>query len=212
MSPNRGTSIVAPLRKRGMISLSSLVLLVVSNGISFFLGAFIALNAGLVSCGSARTTSTSNSQHQGASVSLRNLQKEPCQEAKCPICASSSDLPLLPETVQNFAAGMAHVNKEAFTSKFDLGVPLDLPKPGIEDVLVIYNRDKAMPNKLQQRGSMSSIELVTADEAVENCDYMNVVLTSHDQGRTQCLVIVPQVSNVESTTRSESGKHFWSFL
>jgi hypothetical protein len=192
-----------------MISLSSMVLLVVSNGISFFLGAFIALNAGLVSCGSVKTPSTSKSQQQIAAASLRNLQKEPCQEeAKCPTCPSSSDVPLLPETVKRFAAGIVHVNKEEFTSKFDLGVPLDLPKPGIEDVLVIYNRDNAMPKKLQGKEPLSSLELVTADEAVENCDYMNVVLTSHDQGRTQCLVIVPQVSNGESAKNQKVGNTY----
>ena len=191
-----------------MISLSSLVMLVVSNGISFFLGAFLALNAGLVQCAATRISSTSNSQQQVVPGPLRNLQKDPSQEdAKCPPCPSLSDLPLLPETVQKFAAGMVHVNKEAFTNKFDLGVPLDMPKTGMEDVLVIYNRDKAMPKKLQEK-TMNSIELVTADEAVENCDYMNVILTNHDQGRTQCLVIVPQVKHFVLYLKSHRFIHF----
>ena len=89
--------------------------------------------------------------------------------------------------------GMVHTKKEDFISNFDLGVPVDLPKPGEEDVLILYSKTNAMPkSKLNSKSLSSSIDLMGTAEAVENCDYLNIILTNHDGSRNQCLALVPQ--------------------
>ena len=98
----------------------------------------------------------------------------------------------LPEKISRIAKGMAHTKFDDFTTKFDLGVPLDDPKvEGEEGVLILYAKDTAMPKKKQQSNSQA-IELFTAEEATENCEYMNVIMTYHEGRRNQCVAIVPQ--------------------
>jgi hypothetical protein len=99
---------------------------------------------------------------------------------------------LFPETVKKFAQGMAHVPKDAFTQTFELGVPLDLPAQGSEDVLILYNSQNAMPNK-HKRGLAESIHQInSAEEATQNCDHLNMIFTDHEGKRRQCIAILPQ--------------------
>jgi len=89
---------------------------------------------------------------------------------------------------------MARTNKDDFTQSFDLGPPIDISQPGYEDVLILYNSNKAMPTKKQKSETGTSvIDSYDTKEATEHCDYMNIILTSHDPGRKQCVAIVPQV-------------------
>ena len=83
--------------------------------------------------------------------------------------------------VSGFVAGMAHTTKENFTNTFDLGYPVDPPKnQGDQGVLILYNSEKAMPNR---RGD--HLQLLSAEEATKNCDYMNVITTYHEGQRRQ---------------------------
>ncbi|CAB9500246.1 Nucleotide-diphospho-sugar transferase [Seminavis robusta] len=157
-----------------------MVLLMISNGVSFFLGAFLSLHAFAGHCPSPSSQSGSMSLQSGALRTLRNNE----ESEKC------TNESLFPEGVQRFASGISHVKKEDFTNTFDLGVPIDQPKKGAEDVLILYNKKGAMPKRLQS--SSTPMELLKTDEAVEQCDYMNVILTNYDPGRAQCTVIVPQ--------------------
>jgi hypothetical protein len=94
---------------------------------------------------------------------------------------------------------MAHTKKDDFTKNFELGVSLDLPKEGEEDVLILYSDKKAMPDKLKRQSSSSgdsAIEFLSSTkEAVENCDYLNMIFAHHDDNprRNQCWAILPQV-------------------
>ena len=97
----------------------------------------------------------------------------------------------MPETMRKFASGIANIKKEEFTSKFELGVPLDLPAKGAEDVMIIYNSQNAMPSK-RKRSLLNNIEEVPVDEAVQNCDHMNVIFTDFEGKRKQCIAIMPQ--------------------
>jgi hypothetical protein len=90
------------------------------------------------------------------------------------------------DRVGKFVAGMVRTPKADFTSFFDLGVPVDEPKAGAEDVLLLYTH-KALPSK-----STVLPEVMTVPQAVENCDYLNVVLTDSSGTRRQCVAIVPQ--------------------
>lgn len=165
-------------KKRGF-SVTTILLLMTSNGISFFAGTLFAFNAGINKCGSSSSTSQAN-----AVTSLRSLEREGAS-------SGGRSPELFPPEVHRFAVGMANTKKEDFTSNFELGVPLDLPKEGEENVLILYSKHGAMPKKMQ-KSKPSTIELLSTKEAVENCDYLNMIFTHHSGDRNQCLAILPQ--------------------
>jgi hypothetical protein len=110
----------------------------------------------------------------------------------CPPPTSSlSVVQQFPETTHKYAVGMVRTNKEDFTKMLDLGVPVDLPQNGAEDVLILYSRDKARP-KQSTSSTSGSIPLLSMQESVANCDYLNVILTDKSATRNQCIAIVPQ--------------------
>ena len=115
---------------------------------------------------------------------MRLLQKE--MDAHC----GGNDLwPV--DKVGHFLSGMARTTKEEFTTQFDLGVPIDKIINGSSNVLWIYNNKKSLPKAIAAAGADIIPELSTED-AMENCDYLNVLLTHHTFGREQCIAIVPQ--------------------
>jgi hypothetical protein len=117
---------------------------------------------------------------------LALMQKE--MDAHCGETESS----LWPiDKVGHFISGMARTTKEAFTSQLDLGVPIDKFINGSSDVLLIYNNKKSLPKAIVAAGA-DKIPDLSMQDAVENCDYLNVVLTHHTPGREQCIAIVPQ--------------------
>jgi hypothetical protein len=99
---------------------------------------------------------------------------------------------MFPSTVHGYAVGMAAVNKTEFTNKFDLGVPLDLPTQGTQDILLLYSRAAAMPKKHRRALLQTGIQHISAEEAVENCDYLNLIYTYELGKRDQCVAIIPQ--------------------
>jgi hypothetical protein len=103
--------------------------------------------------------------------------------------ASQGLLP--PEAVGRFAVGMARVSKQEFTDKYDLGVPLDPPTAGQEDLLLLYSHTGALPTNFADTEDQRTIPSLGMERAVENCDYLNVVLTDHGN-RHQCVAILPQ--------------------
>jgi hypothetical protein len=86
---------------------------------------------------------------------------------------------------------MTHTKKEDFTNNFELGVPLDLPKEGEENVIILYNKLGAMPDS-KQKSKSQAIDFVSTKEAVENCDYLNMIFVHHGGDRNQCIAILPQ--------------------
>ena len=86
---------------------------------------------------------------------------------------------------------MVRTKKEEFTTMLDLGVPLDLPQDGAEDVLILYSRDAAQPKHIPKSDD-GSIPLLSMQESVAGCDYVNVILTDKSASRNQCIAIVPQ--------------------
>jgi len=128
-------------------------------------------------------------------------------ETKESLARSINEEPLFPETVQKFAYGMSHVTKQEFTDKFELGVPLDIPSKGSEGVIIMYNSRAALP-KNQQSLPQTSVNSMSIDEAVENCEFMNVILTHHDSPRKQCTAIIPQYESyhIQKWMRVKEGK------
>jgi hypothetical protein len=85
---------------------------------------------------------------------------------------------------------MVRTKKEDFTNMLDLGVPVDLPSKGAEDVLILYSSDFAKPKHIPNGNG--SIPLLSMEESVAGCDYLNVILTDKSGHRNQCVAIVPQ--------------------
>lgn len=170
-------------KKRQTLNLAAVAVLVLSNGMSFFAGTLFALSAGLDKCASSVSM-------QGDDP-LGSLNKRSLEAALNNV--GSDGGPLFPPEVERYAVGMVHTPKDDFTSHFDLGVPNDLPKPGEENVLILYSKRASMPTSKQSTSkTSSSIDLVSTADAIENCDYLNMILTHHDGQRGQCLAIVPQ--------------------
>jgi hypothetical protein len=141
-----------------------------------------------------------------SSMMIRTLQRQPpvaaavtadCDTTTTTTTTTESTLfDLFPDdAVGRFATAMARVNKHEFTNTYDLGVPLDSTESttGTEDILIVYANSKAVPtdfNKHQTK-SHSPIPHLSTLQALEHCDFLNVVLTDHGR-RKQCLAIVPQ--------------------
>jgi hypothetical protein len=98
-----------------------------------------------------------------------------------------------PPTVQKFATGMGRISKAEFAKRFDMGVPLDLPREGEEDVLLLYSNEGAHPPRFSKQLSArhEPIPLISPEEATAHCHEMHIVLTDQSN-RRQCVALVPQ--------------------
>ena len=88
---------------------------------------------------------------------------------------------------------MARTSKLDFFEQIDVGVPIDLPKEKDSDVLLLYSSQKALPFGYSKvlKEYPNTVPPVDMKTAVQNCDYVNVILTAHDN-RNQCIAVVPQ--------------------
>jgi hypothetical protein len=104
---------------------------------------------------------------------------------------------------------MARTSKIDFFEMLDIGVPMDIPKEGDSDILLLYSRDKALPSvysqALKDNLSSSSIPPIDMKHAVENCDFVNVILTDHGN-RNQCVALVPQYESFHIQKWARVGK------
>jgi hypothetical protein len=90
---------------------------------------------------------------------------------------------------------MARTSKIDFFHQLDIGVPMDIPNDGDSDVLLLYSTKKTLPpgyDKVATADSTTNVPAIDMQHAVQNCDYVNVVLTDHSTSRHQCVAIVPQ--------------------
>jgi hypothetical protein len=135
---------------------------------------------------------------------IKELDRLGCSNNKGKPVSSQEDF--FPPTVRRYAVGMARASKKDFVQEIDMGVPIDAAvKPGQEDVLLLYSHQAALPFALQSSkknkknsnnniniGTTTAPPLLDTKTAVENCDYLNIVLTDNTGLRRQCLAIVPQ--------------------
>jgi hypothetical protein len=130
-----------------------------------------------------------------------NDDKQSDQNGKPSLMSSSSTILKFPDTTKKYAVGMARTSKIDFFDQLDIGVPMDMPKEGDGDseVLFLYSKNEALPNTYMKESMVqhhkdptsTTIPSINMKDAVQNCDYLNVVLTNHDK-RNQCIAIVPQ--------------------
>jgi hypothetical protein len=111
-----------------------------------------------------------------------------------PLQSSSSSS--LHERIGNYVKAMATTPKTSLTHLLDLGVPLDPPRAGSQDVLLLYSNERSIPLAVrehqQAHPNQEIVQIPSAEEAVANCDYVHVIFTDHSPQRAQCIAIVPQ--------------------
>jgi hypothetical protein len=114
--------------------------------------------------------------------------------------------------MDRYLVGMVRTDKIDFTNTIDLGVPIDDPSSNIrtgkreKDVLVLYQKESSLPNNYHSK--KESLPEVSSSDAIENCDYLNVILTDHSGRRNQCWAMLPQYESyhVQKWMRVKPGK------
>lgn len=101
-----------------------------------------------------------------------------------------------PKEMELFAGGLASVDREEFVERFDMGIPLDKSEPKNKQVLLFYSSEKAMPTtdpfKADEAKANTEIPYIDdVEQAVENCDTLNVILTQPREWQ-QCFAFVGQ--------------------
>lgn len=95
------------------------------------------------------------------------------------------------EATSDFAAGMARVRREDFTTTFDYGTATDhAKKKGSEEAIILYT-PKALPSANTgsfQYNDGEATPLIDAKAATANCDVLNVV-TLNARGSNVCTAV-----------------------
>jgi hypothetical protein len=102
-----------------------------------------------------------------------------------------------PSNVHEFAVGMSVVSRDEFAQEFNMGVPLDESTPGNNQVLILYQSQASVPSDnafaAVEATSQTELPKLATNEAVANCDYLNVILSDHNsKRRRQCFAIMGQ--------------------
>ena len=113
------------------------------------------------------------------------------------------------EATAHLALGAARIQKQDFVATFDSGFPDDQGNIDFaaQEALIFYNQRSALPS-IRGEECMSSGGLppkLTAMDATQNCDILNVVYTK--SALQQCVALVPQQESfhVQRWMRIENG-------
>ena len=103
---------------------------------------------------------------------------------------------MYPRETQSFLAGMSLVDRSQFAEYLDLGVPLDDSFDTNQKVLVLHAPDALPPS---WDSSSNTREMATdynenAEDALHNCNYVNVILTEPRRS-DQCIAIMGQYNS-----------------
>jgi hypothetical protein len=86
------------------------------------------------------------------------------------------------------------VDRDEFSTKFDVGVPMDQSSPLNSRVMILYNDKLALPDD-QHLGEKllggGELPLMDIDEATKNCDVLDIVLVQ-SKTKQQC---TPEITN-----------------
>eukprot|EP00804_Cyclotella_cryptica_P030925 CCRYP_019606-RA/>CCRYP_019606-RA protein AED:0.14 eAED:0.14 QI:206/1/1/1/0.75/0.6/5/181/615 len=127
--------------------------------------------------------------NEGIMNKLDELCKAHLSKETIPKCDSNNEeTTLLPRSLTHFATGLVRVAKDDLMSTIDFGVPPNPDTKGL-DALIVYNVKDALPSGISNANS-PEIPLLTATNATENCDTLNVVLTNNPGPTRQCLALV----------------------
>lgn len=99
----------------------------------------------------------------------------------------------IPASMRRVADGIARTSKEDFVKLYDFGVPYDRPQADMADVLLLYQTEHALPEKLKDEivwNMGDDIPFLSAADATRNCQQMNVILTKLPDNNPQCIAIM----------------------
>mmetsp|Transcript_31660 Transcript_31660/g.46709 ORF Transcript_31660/g.46709 Transcript_31660/m.46709 type:complete len:570 (-) Transcript_31660:53-1762(-) len=170
----------SPTSKRN----ENLIIMVFVSLLSFYAGSLFSMQASM--------TTTANCPTVSLSVSNDHSITEELSEKSAESDDNNMKNGRFPETVHRFATGMSRINKDEFTNRFEMGVPVDQSKPGEEEVLLLYSSERALTKKKKAEVTgLVPIPRLSVEDATENCEEMHIVLTDHTN-RKQCVALVPQ--------------------
>ena len=87
------------------------------------------------------------------------------------------------------------MDRNEFAEAFDTGVPLDPSTPGNDQVLLIYSRPTALPSDdaaANEARSLGQVPVLSVEDATENCDFLNIILSESKSNRAQCIAVMGQ--------------------
>jgi hypothetical protein len=95
--------------------------------------------------------------------------------------------------MEKLFAGAARVNRDEFTKRFDLGVPLDQTQQGNEEILMLYHHPQSLSNVSTTVASDGDqdMPLLSVRDATINCETLKIILTEPNK-KHECLAIVGQ--------------------
>mmetsp|Transcript_28333 Transcript_28333/g.81951 ORF Transcript_28333/g.81951 Transcript_28333/m.81951 type:complete len:604 (+) Transcript_28333:171-1982(+) len=99
----------------------------------------------------------------------------------------------IPASMQRIADGIARTSKEEFVKLYDFGIPYDRPQADMADVLLLYQTERALPDKMKDEAVWNrgdEIPFLSAADATKNCQQMNVILTKLPDSNPQCTAVM----------------------
>ena len=94
-------------------------------------------------------------------------------------------------SLHGLAVGAARTNTRLFTQTYDTGIPYD--DSSVQDVLILYSEPQSLPSNLRaltMEAQDHGIPELSAEQATQNCDLMNVLYVQRSGGERQCLAIL----------------------
>ena len=116
---------------------------------------------------------------------------------------------IFPSEGRKLVEAAAFVDRNDFVSTFDYGMPWDETKPGNKFVLMLYNNGKSIPTGHNKNASGSSIPILSASKAAENCNILKVVQLQPNQ-ENHCVALVGQWESyhVQKLVRTDLKEDF----
>lgn len=120
-------------------------------------------------------------------------QCQPCPACSaCPVCVEPNDKAIsqeqssttFPKSLQNFVHEYTTVKREDLNELLEVGVPLDDPKPGYKDALIIYPSPQTVPKEKTLN--------MNATTALKECMSVKLILQDAKPQTKQCLALLPQ--------------------
>ena len=102
--------------------------------------------------------------------------------------APSLARPKFPTSTSKYANGIVKISQTEFKTKYNDGTPKDfLSNIGNSEAIILYNTLESLPTNFKE---MREIQTFTTQQALQNCDTMNVVYQNPKVNSGQCLAIL----------------------
>ena len=169
-------------------SLTWILICFLSSAVSFYGGIFVGWNMQMQEQTQQSETTTSTMGEDCSS--LAGSKNEAITTTTTTTSTTIQDI-FPKEHVGHLIAGIGHVNRDDFASKFDMGVPLDPSFQGNDHVTILYNSLTALPDNDEEKQQKQKYYYDNVDEATKNCENLHVILT-HTGRERQCVAIMGQ--------------------